>query len=75
LAVEKLIHGAAHLLQSHVTLDITAKDIPGFVRRLKPLHANAGKRVLNFSFALYACPIKGCYSHLGNLLIHFYFIS
>ena len=64
MAVEKLIHGAAPLFQRHITLDIPLKDIPGFRRRLKPLHTHAGKRILNFSFALYPRLIEGGYGHL-----------
>ena len=73
--VEKLIYCAAHLFQSQIALDIPLKDVSGFRRRLKSLHAHAGKRVLNFSFALYPRLIEGRYGHLGNLLLPFYFNS
>src|ERR1035438_2576278 len=73
LAVEKLIHGAAHLFQGHITLDIPLKDIFGFRRWLKPLHAHAGKRVLNFSFALYPRLIQGRYCHPGKPLKYILF--
>ena len=75
MAVEKLIHGAAHLFQSQIALDIPLKDAHGFRRRLKPLHAHTGKRVLNFSFALYPRLIEGLYGHLETQLIPFYSIS
>jgi hypothetical protein len=75
LAVEKLIHGAAHLFQSQIALDIPLKDAHGFRRRLKPLHAHTGKRVLNFSFALYPRLVEGFYGHLVIQIRLFYFIS
>jgi hypothetical protein len=68
LAVEKLIHSASHLLQGEIAIDIPLKDALGFRRWLKPLHAHAGKRVRNFSFALYPRLIEGCYGHLVESL-------
>jgi hypothetical protein len=64
LAVEKLIHGASHLLQGQIAIDTPLKDRLGSRRWLKPLHAHAGKRVLNFSFALYPSLTGGRYGHL-----------
>jgi len=57
LAIKKLIHGATHLFQGQIALDIPLKDIDGFLGWLKPLHAHTGKRVFNFPFALCPCPI------------------
>jgi hypothetical protein len=66
LAVEKLIHGASHLLQAQIAIDIPLKDGLGFRRWLKPLHAHAGKRVRNFSFALYPGLIEGLLAIIGQ---------
>jgi hypothetical protein len=68
LAVEKPIQGPAHLFQSQIALYVPLKDAVGFRRWLKPLHAYAGKRVLNFSFALYPRLIEGRHGHVVNLL-------
>jgi hypothetical protein len=75
LAVEKLIHGASHLLQGQIAIDIPLKDALGFRRRLKPLHAHAGKRVRNFSFALYPSLIEGRYGHLVKPLKYLSILS
>jgi hypothetical protein len=73
LAVEKPIHGVAHLLQGQVAIHVPLNDAPGFRRWLKPLDAHAGKRVLNFSLALYPRLIESGYGHLTNLLNTFLF--
>jgi hypothetical protein len=75
LAVEKLLHGAAHLIQAQIAFDIPLKDVPGFRRWHKPLHAYAGKRVLNFSFALYPRLIEGRYGHLDKPLKYLSILS
>jgi hypothetical protein len=64
-----------HLFQGQITLDIPLKDIFGFRRWLKPLHAHAGKRVLNFSFALYPRLMEGCYGHLDKPLKYLSILS
>jgi hypothetical protein len=63
LPVEKPIHGAAHLFQAQLALDIPLKNAPGFRRRFQPLHAYTGKRIRNFSFALRPSLIDGRYGH------------
>ncbi len=56
----------AHLFQGQIAIDITLKDGPGFRRWLKPFQAHTGQRVLNFSFALYPCPVKDGYGHVES---------